>query len=137
MIYNLVPEQIIYLISRCEEDYFRYRATWIWLTLDSETDASLINSAEFGDEILPSRVSGQRRYRQRRFQYNVRYIDLRPMFCDGLQIELVASLSRLFFLRHLDPRDARNNFQRDHILVSIAAYLIASDRVESYSRNKN
>lgn len=80
--------------------------------------ASLTN-AGFGNQILP-RFSGQRRYRQRRFQYNVRYIDLRPMLRDGLQVELVASLSRLFFLRHLDPRDAWRDLQRVHILVSIA-----------------
>jgi len=44
------------------------------------------------------------------------------MLRDGLQVELVASLSRLFFLRRLDPRDARHDLQRVHILVSIAAY---------------
>lgn len=79
----------------------------------------MINSRKLGNQILPFRVSGQRRYRQRRFQYNVRYIDLRPMLCDGLEAELVASLSRLFFLRYLDPRDARHDLQRVHILVSI------------------
>lgn len=104
-----------------EGDHLRYRVTWIWLTLGNEPDvpASLTNNAEFGNQTLPRRVSGQRRYRQRRFQYNVRYIDLRPMLRDGLQVELVASLSRLFFLRHFDPRDAWCDLQRVYILVSI------------------
>lgn len=76
----------IVCFSLIEGDHFRYRVTWIWLTLGGKPDVrvSLINSSEFGNQILSYRVSGQRRYRQRRFQYNVRYIDLRPMLRDGL-----------------------------------------------------
>lgn len=45
------------------------------------------------------------------------------MLCDGLQVELVASLSRLFFLRYFDPCDARHDLQRVHILVSILSHI--------------
>lgn len=76
---------------------------------------------------LFSSVSGERRYRQRRFQYNVCYIDLRPILRHGRQIKLVASLPRLFFLRHLDSRDARHYLQWIHILVSIWSFTIVFD----------
>lgn len=69
-------------------------------------------------KVFPS-VLGERCYRQRRFQYNVRYIDLRLMLRDGRQVELVAPLPRLFFLRCLDSRDAWHYLQRVHILVSV------------------
>lgn len=109
-------EQIIYFSLIAKEITF----AWIFLILSNEPDipALLTNNTEFGNQILFRHVLGQRRYWQRRFQYNVRYIDLRPMLRDGLQVELVASLSRLFFLCHLDPRDARHDLQRVHILVS-------------------
>lgn len=60
------------------------------------------------------------------------------MLCDGLQVELVASLSRLFFLRYFDPRDARHDLQRVHILVSIPdPHPTADGNLESHRRNKN
>lgn len=59
------------------------------------------------------------------------------MLCYGLQIELVASLSRLFFLRRLDSRDAGHYLQRVHILVSpIFDWILdyASNRMEIHMK---
>lgn len=65
------------------------------------------------------------------------------MLRDSRKVELVASLSRLFFLRHFDPRDARYDLQRVYILVSIFIYSITFDytfetsNVKYYRWNKN
>lgn len=68
-------------------------------------------------DIRCSFAVGQRRHRQRGLQHNVRDCGVRPVHDHRLEAQLVAALSGLLLLLHIDPRHAIHHLRRQHFLV--------------------
>lgn len=77
------------------------------------------------------KLSGERRDRKRSVQHNVRDIGVRSLHDHGIEAELVAPVSRLLFLFHINPGNADNHMQR---LRNLAGGAVHADNVRRLLR---